>query len=138
MKKFVIVLTLILGLLSGVASAQTDPRDQSPTVVFAAQAVTATSSPYAVILSAAGETVWFTFSGAGITGSYTIEGSIDTEANVLAGTAVWTTLLTSATLPAGPWISDPMPYLRVTVTRTGGTFKVLMRGSVGTTFRKVE
>ena len=138
MKKTLTALALALLILSRAAYAQTDPRDQSPVVVFAAQATTATSAPYAVILSAAGETVWFSFSGTGIAGEYTIEGSIDTEANVKAGTAVWTTLLTSAVLPAGPWISDPMPYLRVTIARSAGTFKVLMRGSVGTNFRKVE
>lgn len=131
------VVLLICGLSTGVL-AQSDPKDSSPVVVFAAQASTATSSPYAVLVSATGETVWFTFSGAGITGSYLIEGSIDTEANIKAGTAIWIPIITSSVLPAGPWISDPMPYLRITVTRTAGTFNVLMRGSGGTGFRKVE
>lgn len=138
MKKFVVILTLILGLLSGVASAQTDPRDQSPVVVFAAQATTATSDAYAVIFSAAGEAVWFHVTGTGITGDYTVEGTLDAEATVKAGTAVWFTLSTGSTLPTAVALTNTMPYVRVKVTRTAGTFRVLMRGSGGTRFRKVE
>lgn len=137
MKKFAAALALALCLLAGPALGQTDPIYSAPVVVFAAQATTATSSPYAVNVTAAGETVWLQITGAGITGDYTIEGTIESEAAVLAGTAVWSTILTSTTLPASPWVSDPMPYIRVKITRTAGTFKVLMRGSGGTTFRKV-
>ena len=134
MKKTILAAVLLLASFS--ALAQQDPKDSSPVVVFAAQATTATSSPYAINLSAAGETVWLVFSGG--TGSYLVEGSIDTEAAVKAGTAVWVPIISGSSFPAGPWISDPMPYLRVTVTRTGGTFRVLMRGAGGTSFRKVE
>ena len=138
MKKFVVALTLILGLLSGVASAQTDPRDQSPIVLVnqTLAGTEVTSDTYANILSAAGETLWFQILGT-LVGSWTIEGTIDSEANVLAGTATWTTILTSTTFPAAPWVSDPMPYIRLRVTSTGAC-KVLMRGSVGTSFRFVR
>ena len=138
MKKLLTSLSLALLLLgAGAASAQVDPKDQSPVVVHAGVASgTVVSSYYAVVLSAAGETVFFQVTGG--TGSFLIEGTIDSEAAVAGNTATWTTVLpSSSTIPTFAWVTDPPAYLRVSVTRATGTIKVTMRGN-GTTFRVVR
>lgn len=138
-KHLILVFLFLFPFMAAIAMAQTDPKDQAPTEIFEAQTSGATSAPYAVITSATGETIWFSFAKTtvtAITGSYTIEGTIDSEAKVKAGTAVWKTWITDTVFPAMPWITDPPAYIRVTVTPTAGSFRVIVRGP-GTQFRKV-
>lgn len=126
-----ILLCLVLLFSSFNLFAQVDPIDRDPVVIFAAQTSTATSAPYAVIQAQAGETIWISIQPTtvtALTGSYLLEGSIDTEAKIIAGTAKWNTVLTDTTFPALAWVTDSPPYLRITVTPSAGSFRVLFRG----------
>jgi hypothetical protein len=132
MKNFFRVFLVAALLFAGRAVAQVDPNTQTPVTVFAALVGDSTSSYYAVITSAAGETIFFQVTGG--TGTFYIDGTLDSETAVAADTATWTNILSSTTIPTIAWVTDPPPYVRVRITRTGGTFRVLMRGN-GTHFR---
>lgn len=120
---------LILTFLSGLSFA-IDPKDAPPPVTpIDTTSSPATSVPYAMIVSQGGELVQFLVTG---TGTFTIEGTLDTEADVKASTATWAEIYSEelATASTIRIVQTPPSYLRVKVTPSTA-MKVKMRSATG-------
>lgn len=131
-----VMLSLVL-MFSSVAFAQQDPAQLTPVTLFDNVSSGGTSSPYAVYYSSPNQLLWFQLYTASGTGSYKIEGSLDTEAHVLGGTAKWSEIIPTTTTFGFAWVANPPPYIRVTLVVSTGTFTVFLRGFGNVTFRKV-
>lgn len=103
-----------------------DPLTKPPVVVMNNVAVSTTSVAY-IIQYGLDPNLVINFQAYGTgTGTFEVQGTLDSDAQILASTATWTTFYSTTTLPKLGFIQGPPRKIRFVWTRTGGnlTLKV--------------